>query len=62
MRSESRGGEVIFCEMGNLDPTGRIFLKSDIFLFFKIKTLQKIQVSLKSNKNNGTLHGDNTRF
>ena len=36
---------------------GRIFIKLDIWEFLK-KCVQKIQVSLRSDKNNGTLHGD----
>ena len=35
--------------------TGRIFMKFDIWVFFR-KSLDEIQVSLKSDKLNGTLH------
>jgi len=38
-------------------PTGWIFTKFNIGVFFK-KTAEKIQVSLKSDKNNSTLHQD----
>jgi hypothetical protein len=33
-------------------------MKLDIDLFFFRKSIEKIQVSLKSDKNNGTLHED----
>ena len=36
-------------------PTGRIFMKFDIWVFFR-KSVERIQFSLKSDKNNGTLH------
>ena len=35
----------------NSAPTGRIFMKFDIWVLFEI--VEKIQVSLKSDKNNG---------
>ena len=35
----------------NSAPTGRIFLKLDIWVFLK-KAVEKIQVQLKSDKNN----------
>jgi hypothetical protein len=38
----------------NSAPTGRIFMEFDIWVFFE-KSLKKIQVSLKSDKNNGKL-------
>ena len=37
-------------------PTGRIFIKFDIWLLFLKKIVEKIQVSLKSDRNKGTLH------
>ena len=40
-------------EWNNYTPTGRIFMKSDIRLIFSWKSEGKIQVSLKSDKNNG---------
>jgi len=43
----------------NSAPTGRIFMKFDFWVFFE-KSVQKIQVSLKSDKNNGykfNIHG-----
>jgi hypothetical protein len=43
----------------NSAPTGRIFMKFDIY-FSKI--CEKIQVSLKSDNNNGTLHEDLCTF
>jgi len=36
-----------------LAPTGRIFMKFDIFSIFR-KSVEKIEVSLKSDKNTGT--------
>ena len=45
----------------NPAPTGEIFIEFDIWGFFEI-FFQKIQVSLKSDKNNGTLHGDQYTF
>jgi hypothetical protein len=44
----------------NSAPTGRIFMEFDISLFFKC--VEKIQVSLKSDNNNGTLHEDLCTF
>ena len=41
----------------NSAPTGRIFMKFDIGEFF-LKTIEKIQVSLKSDKNNGYFYED----
>jgi len=45
----------------NSAPTGRIFIKSDISVFFE-KSVGKIQVSLQSDNNNGTLHEDRYTF
>jgi hypothetical protein len=42
--------------------TGRIFIKFDIRAFFFRKSVDKIQVSLKSDKNNGFLHEDISIF
>jgi hypothetical protein len=42
----------------NSAPTGRIFMKLDIWVFFFENLSTKIHVSLKSDKNNGTLHED----
>ena len=36
----------------NLDPTGRILVKHDICVFFE-KSIEKIQVLLKSDSTNG---------
>jgi hypothetical protein len=44
-----------------LTLTGQIFIKFDITIFFK-KSVNKIHVSLKSDKNNSTLHGDQNAF
>ena len=38
--------------LNNSVPTGRIFMKFDIWVFFE-KLSRKFQVPLKSNKNNG---------
>ena len=38
--------------LNNSAPTGRIFKKFDIWLFFE-KSVDKIQVLLKAGKNNG---------
>jgi len=38
-------------------PNGRIFIKNFIFEYFR-KSVAKVQVSLKPDKNNGTLHED----
>jgi len=40
----------------NSAPSWRIFMKFDIWVFFFSKSVGKIQVSSKSNNNNGTLH------
>jgi len=40
----------------NSAPTGRIFMKFDMRIFRK--SVKKIQVTLKSGKNNGTAHED----
>ena len=37
----------------NSAPTGRIFIKFDVWLLFFRKYVEKIQVSLKNDKNNG---------
>jgi len=39
----------------NLNPTGRIFKKFDICVFFE-NSVTKIPVTLTSERNNGTLH------
>ena len=44
----------------NSAPTRRIFMKFDISEFFE--TVEKFQVSLNSDKNNGTLHEDLCTF
>ena len=47
------------CPHGNLVPTRRISMKLHIWAFFFFrKSVEKIQVSLKSDKNNVTLHED----
>jgi hypothetical protein len=46
--------------MEQLGPTGRMFMKSDMSLF--LLTLERIQVSLKSDTNNVTLHEDRYTF
>ena len=43
-------------EWNNLAHTGRIFMKFDIWVFFE-NSVEKIQVSLKSGKNNGHFIG-----
>jgi hypothetical protein len=45
----------------DLAPTGRTFMKFDIRRFFS-KCVEKVQVSLKSDKNNGTSHEDLRTF
>jgi hypothetical protein len=45
----------------NSAPTGRIFIKFDILNIFR-KSVEKIEVSLKSDNNNGTLHEDLCTF
>jgi hypothetical protein len=45
----------------NSAATGRIFKKFDVLVFLE-NISKKIQASLKSGKNNGTLHEDQYRF
>jgi len=45
----------------NSAPTGRIFMKFDITNFLE-KPVEKIQVSLKSDKNNGYFMNTNVHF
>jgi hypothetical protein len=45
----------------NSAPTGRIFIKFGICTFFENQST-KIKVSLKSDKNNGTVHDDVRKF
>ena len=46
---------VLLSAWNNLAPTGRIFMKSGIWVFFRT-TVEKIQVSLKPDNITGTLH------
>ena len=53
----------VMCQFAwnNSAPTGRVFMKFDIWELFE-KSFENIQVSLKYDKNNGTLHKDLCTF
>ena len=42
----------------NLAPTGWIFMEFDVLIFYFRESAESVQVSLKSDKNNGILHED----
>ena len=54
----------VLSAFNNSAPSGRIFMKFDarVFFFFFFKSVEKVKISLKSDKNNGTLHEDVCSF
>jgi hypothetical protein len=56
-----RPSSVCLSASNNPAPNARILINFDIWVVFR-KSVEKIQVSLKSDKNNGTLHEDLCTF